>query len=43
LEAKYLNLKLGKWQKGKVRIKVYLTVEFCPDEPESPLDDFRNK
>lgn len=43
LEAKYLNLNLGKWQKGKVRIKVYL--EFCPDEDsiESPLDDFRNK
>jgi hypothetical protein len=35
------------WQKGKVRIKV--TLEFCPDEPEieeikepeSPLDDLR--
>lgn len=27
----------AKWQKGKVRI----TLEFCPDEPESPLDDIR--
>lgn len=25
------------WQKGKVRIRF----EFCPDEPESPLDDIR--
>lgn len=25
------------WQKGKVRIRL----EFCPDEPESPLDDIR--
>ncbi len=34
------------WQKGKVRLKVI--VEFCPDEPEvsepeSPLDDLRQK
>lgn len=41
-------LKLGStgWQKGKVRLKVI--VEFCPDEPEvsepeSPLDDLRQK
>ncbi|MFY7801931.1 MAG: KGK domain-containing protein [Limnoraphis robusta] len=41
-------LKLGStgWQKGKVRFKVI--VEFCPDEPEvsepeSPLDDLRQK
>jgi hypothetical protein len=27
------------WQKGKLRMKVSL--EFCPDEPESPLDDYR--
>jgi hypothetical protein len=43
------TLKFGEkgWQKGKVRIKV--SVEFCPDEPEieeipqaeSPLDDLR--
>ncbi len=39
-------LKVGAkdWQKGKVRLKV--TLEFCPDEPEeniakSPLDDIR--
>jgi len=25
------------WQKGKVR----LCLEFCPDQPESPLDDLR--
>ncbi len=41
-------LKLGStgWTKGKVRLKVI--VEFCPDEPEvsepeSPLDDLRQK
>ena len=45
-------LKPGKnWQEGKLRMKVYL--EFCPDEPEieeteikepeSPLDDLREK
>ncbi|MBW4647988.1 MAG: KGK family protein [Kastovskya adunca ATA6-11-RM4] len=27
------------WQTGKVRI----TLEFAPDEPESPLDDIRRK
>lgn len=26
------------WQKGKVRIRL----EFCPDEPVSPLDDIRH-
>lgn len=41
-------LKLGAegWQKGKVRIKLKVSLEFCPDEPEiaqpeSPLDDIR--
>lgn len=34
------------WQKGKIRIKVKVDLEFCPDEPEtdqteSPLDDIR--
>jgi hypothetical protein len=29
------------WQKGKLRMKVSL--EFCPDEPESPLDDLRRR
>ncbi|MBD1861183.1 MULTISPECIES: KGK domain-containing protein [Trichocoleus] len=37
-------LRLGdkSWQKGKIKIRV--SVEFCPDEPEiteSPLDDIR--
>ena len=39
-------LKIGAkgWQKGKLRIKI--TIEFCPDQseiaqPESPLDDLR--
>ncbi len=44
LEAELLNIKLGEWQKGKVRIKVSL--EFCPDKQEelqSPLDEFRNQ
>lgn len=34
------------WQKGKIRIRLKATLEFCPDEPESnqeesPLDDIR--
>ena len=34
------------WQKGKIRIKVKVDLEFCLDEPEiaqaeSPLDDIR--
>jgi hypothetical protein len=36
-------LKVGSiaWQKGKLKVKV--VVEFAPDEPESPLDDFRKQ
>ncbi len=29
----------GYWKKGKIKIRISL--EFCPDEPESPLDDIR--
>jgi KGK domain len=50
VETEILRLNSKGWQKGKVRIKV--TLEFCPDEPEieetseiiepkSPLDDLR--
>ncbi len=44
IECEILKLGSNSWQKGKVRIKV--TVEFCPDEleiqePDSPLDDIR--
>lgn len=51
IEAEILRLNGKGWQKGKIRIK--LTLEFCPDEPElketaaantepeSPLDDLR--
>jgi hypothetical protein len=28
-----------KWQTGKIR----LCIEFCPDEPESLLDDIREQ
>lgn len=34
----------GDWQKGKVKMKI--TLEFCPDEPTqpaSPLDDIRKQ
>jgi hypothetical protein len=42
--CKLLKLGAKGWQKGKIRIRV--SVEFCPDEPqttlpESPLDDLR--
>ncbi len=48
LNAEVLNLRSGSWVKGKIRVKV--SVEFCPDEPadrpvppapDSPLDDVR--
>lgn len=39
LECEILKLGSGKWQKGKVRVNI--TVEFCPDEIESPLDGIR--
>ena len=34
------------WQKGKIKLKVNLTLEFIPNEPEiekSPLDDVRKE
>jgi hypothetical protein len=34
------------WQKGKIKLKVNLTLEFIPDEPaieKSPLDDVRQE
>lgn len=34
-----LQLGAKGWRKGKVRMRIEL--EFCPDEPESPLDDIR--
>ncbi len=44
LDGEVLKIGAKDWQKGKLRIRV--TVEFCPDElkisePESPLDDLR--
>ena len=47
IECEILKFNSGEWQKGKMKIKV--TLEFCPDEPEiaeikepeSPLDDLR--
>lgn len=51
LQGEVLNLHSGRWVKGQVRVRV--TVEFCPEEPEddlppvnpsptdSPLDDIR--
>ncbi|MEH1810899.1 MAG: KGK domain-containing protein [Nostoc sp.] len=45
IECEVLQVKGGGWQKGKI----YLRVEFIPDEPsivnpeqESPLDDLRS-
>jgi hypothetical protein len=46
LECEVLNLGANQWKKGKVRIKI--SFEFCPDEPEiseyeSPLDEIRRE
>ena len=45
LKCEILKLGSNNWKKGKVRINISL--EFCPDEPEiseyeSPLDEIRN-
>lgn len=37
IDCEVLRLGAKGWQKGKVRI----SLEFCPDLPESPLDDIR--
>ncbi len=46
LECEVLNIGANQWKKGKVRIKI--SFEFCPDEPEiseyeSPLDEIRRE
>ena len=46
LKCEILKLGLNNWKKGKVRINISL--EFCPDEPEisqyeSPLDEIRRE
>ena len=53
LNKKYLEMAINacveganQWKKGKVRIKI--SFEFCPDEPEiseyeSPLDEIRRE
>jgi hypothetical protein len=46
VECEVLNLGANQWKKGKVRIKI--SFEFCPDEPEiseyeSPLDEIRRE
>lgn len=39
IDCEVLRLGNKRWQNGKVRI----SLEFCPDEPESPLDDLRQQ
>ncbi len=39
LNAEVLKVGSFGWKKGKIRVNV--TVEFMPDEPESPLDEYR--
>lgn len=39
VEVEVLKVGALGWQKGKLKLKV--TVEFCPDEPELSLDEFR--
>ncbi|BAZ37813.1 hypothetical protein NIES4101_37380 [Calothrix sp. NIES-4101] len=36
IECEVLRFRANSWRKGKVR----LTLEFCPDKDESPLEDF---
>jgi len=39
INCEVLRLGNKRWQKGKVRIRL----EFCPDEPESPLEELRQQ
>lgn len=39
VEVEVLKVGALSWQKGKLKLKV--TVEFCPDEPELNLNEFR--
>jgi len=39
LNCEVLKLGAMRWQTGKIRI----SLEFCPDEPESALDDIRQQ
>lgn len=39
MDCEILQLGSYQWKKGKLRINV--TLEFAPDEPESPLDNVR--
>ncbi|MEA5554299.1 KGK domain-containing protein [Anabaena cylindrica UHCC 0172] len=49
IPCEILKLRSGGWKKGKVKINLEISIEFCPDEPEieeikepeSPLDDLR--
>ncbi len=34
VDCEILKLGAASWQKGKVRIKLNVSLEFCPDEPE---------
>lgn len=34
VDCEILKLGINSWQKGKVKIKLNVTLEFCPDEPE---------
>lgn len=39
MDCEILHVGATRWRTGKLRVKI--TVEFSPDEPESPLDDIR--
>ncbi|MGJ5672617.1 MAG: KGK domain-containing protein [Nostochopsis sp.] len=48
VDCEMLKIGANGWQKGKVKIKLQISVEFCPDEPEiaqpeSSLDDIRRR
>ena len=44
-ECEILKAGSSGWRKGKFKLKVNVTLEFIPDEPEteSPLDDIRQE
>jgi hypothetical protein len=46
IDCEMLQIEAKGWQKGKIKINLQVSLEFCPNEPEiekieSPLDDLR--
>lgn len=43
VDCEILRIGSNGWQKGRVRLKLQVTVEFCPDEPEVEETQMQNE